>query len=177
MSRSTVQCILLTQKAEVKTVKVPYTSVLTLENVQQVLKKKELPQLLGTYAYKSNLLTLLGYTKGKEGAENKHELPPPLDSSQYFGDILLVASTAPANYSKPIAFKPEEYEAFYTKMFGGFDDEDEDEEEEEEEVEEEEVKEKTIEEDEEEEDEEVEEEEEVGMAEFEAAEEEVVPES
>ena len=136
MSRSTAQCIILTQKAEVKQAKLTLQDgSLTLDAIKQYLKKKETPELLGTYRYKSYILTLLGYTKGKAGSENKHELPPPLDSNLCFGDIILVASAHPAPYTKAVNFKTEEYEAFYTKIFGGFEDIDSEEEEEEEEEE------------------------------------------
>jgi len=133
MSKSTCQAILLTQKAEVKQCKLPLQAGgLSLQTIQTHMKRKELPEILGTYRYKKNILTLLGFTKGKAGSENKHELPPPLDSSLYFGDIILIASVSPNNYTKPTSFKAEEYEAFYTKSFGGFDDIDSDEDEEEE---------------------------------------------
>ena len=133
MSKSTCQAILLTQKAEVKQCKLPLQAGgLSLQIIQTHMKRKELPEILGTYRYKKNTLTLLGFTKGKAGSENKHELPPPLDSSLYFGDIILIASVSPNNYTKPTSFKAEEYEAFYTKSFGGFDDIDSDEDEEEE---------------------------------------------
>jgi transcription elongation factor S-II len=133
MSKSTCQAILLTQKAEVKQCKLPLQAGgLSLQTIQTHMKRKELPEILGTYRYKKNTLTLLGFTKGKAGSENKHELPPPLDSSLYFGDIILIASVSPNNYTKPTPFKAEEYEAFYTKSFGGFDDIDSEEDEEEE---------------------------------------------
>lgn len=179
MSGSSVQCILLTQKAEVKSVKLSYTGpTVTAKDIQTALKKKETAQKLGDYKYKGLLLSLYGYTKGRAGTENKHELPPPHDSILAFGDILVVATGANA---KPTAFKPEEYETFYTKMFGGFDDidsEDSDTEDEEEiqgvEEDAEEIAEDENEEDEEEEDEEDEEESNEGEDEFEANEEEQV---
>jgi len=139
----TASCIILTQKAEVKQGKISLQDgLLTLDSVKQYLKKKEIPEVLGTYRYKTNTLTLIGYTDGKAGTENKHELPPPFDNTLCFGDVVLIASLYPTTYTKPVAFKPEDYEAFYTKMFGGFDDidseddEDADEAEEAEEVEE-----------------------------------------
>jgi len=154
-------CIVLTQKAEVKQGKLPLQDGdVTLDSVKSYLKKKETPEILGTYRYKTYTLTLIGYTAGKAGTENKHELPPPFDNTLCFGDIVLIASTYPATYKKAVAFKTEEYEAFYTKMFGGFEDIDSEEEEEEEEEEVEEVKEKIIVEDDEEEEVEEEEEEE-----------------
>ena len=185
MSKAVVQCILLTQKAEVKQAKLQLDNgSLSLETIQKSLKKKETPELIGTYSYKQTLLSLFGYKDGKAGTENKHEMPPPFDNILLFGDALLIASQAPSNYTKPISFKTDEYETFYTKSFGGFDDidsedsEDSDEELEENIVDTEEVDtkdevEEEYEESESEEEEEEEEEEspEAGMAEFEAAEE------
>ena len=169
-----VPCVLLTQNAEVKQVRLP--TPLTLDVVKQSLKKKESPSVLGTYVYKSSLYTLFGFTKGKAGTENKHELPPPLDSKLFFGDILIIASKKENDYKSPIPLTTAAYETFYTAMFGGFEDiedesdESEDEEEVEAEVEEEE------EEDEEEEDEEEEEEADAEAGEdFEGQEEVVVP--
>jgi hypothetical protein len=96
--------------------------VASLDSVKTYLKKKEIPEILGTYRYKTYTLTLIGYTAGKAGTENKHRLPPPFDNTRCFGDIVLVASAYPTTYTKPVPFKTEEYEAFYTKMFGGFED-------------------------------------------------------
>jgi len=128
-----IQSILLTQKAEVKSVKLLLDSAgkLGVAQIQLILKKKMTPEMIGQYKYKGTYLFLFGFSDGKAGTENKHELPPPLDSTLYFGDILVVASKDESNYSNPVAFKMDEYEAFYTKMFGGFDElgEDSDEEE------------------------------------------------
>lgn len=153
-------------------------STIGLKEIQATLKKKETPQKLGDYKYKQLFLTLYGFTKGRAGTENKHELPPPHDTLLPFGDILVVATNSSG---KAVAFKPEDYETFYTKMFGGFDDidsedsETEDEEEEEADLEEEEAVEEGDEEAEtEDEDEEDEESQEAGEDEFEGGEE-VVP--
>ena len=136
MSKTTA-CIVLTQKAEVKQGKLPaQDGIISLDSVKTYLKKKEVPEILGTYRYKTYTLTLLGHTTGKAGTENKHELPPPFDNTLCFGDIVLIASTYPTTYTKPVPFKTEDYEAFYTKMFGGFEDIDSEDEEEEEDAEE-----------------------------------------
>ena len=118
-----VQSVLLTQKAEVKSVKLSLDSSdrLGVVQIQAALKKKGTPELLGSYKSKGSFLFLFGFTDGKAGTENKHELPPPLDSTLYFGDILVVASKDESDYSSPIPFKTDDYETFYTKMFGGFD--------------------------------------------------------
>jgi len=130
--------LLLTQKAEVKSIKLP-EGALTGAAIKALLKKKDTPEMCEPYSYKGTSLFVFGFTTGKAGTENKHELPPPHDTTLFFGDILLVASKSSKSFASPVSFKPEDYEQFYTKAFGGFEDvEDEDEEDEEEEDEEEE---------------------------------------
>ena len=135
---SYAQVLVLTQKAEVKVGKLPLGSdtTVSLKHVQAYFKKKAEIEVLGTYAYKSFTLFLFGFTKGKAGTENKHELPPPHDITVAFGDILLIASKDENSFAEPILFKIEDYEQFYSKVFGGFDDEEEEDEEAAEEVEE-----------------------------------------
>lgn len=159
--------LLLTAKGEVKQAKISgSTTVLTLADITKYMKKKTEVDYIGSYTYKSKALHLFGYQKGKAGTENKHELPPPHDDMLLFGDIVVVYAATTDSYANPLPFKTEEYEAFYTNAFGGFEDlEDEelDEEELEEELEEEkaEVEDAEVEAEVEEEEEEVEVEEEV----------------
>jgi DNA-directed RNA polymerase subunit M/transcription elongation factor TFIIS len=116
-----VQALLLTQKAEVKEVQlVTVNGLITLATIQTLLKKKEAPEVIGTYKHKSSWLFVFGYTTGKAGTENKHELPPPHDSVLCFGDILLLSSKDERSWTTPIPFKSQDYEAFYTRAFGGF---------------------------------------------------------
>ena len=118
--------LILTQKAEVKSAKLSNATV-TVKDIQKYFKKKSEPEVLGTYTYKTVFLFLIGYTNGKADTENKHELPPPHDNTLAFGDIMLIASKDENSFSNPVAFKPEDYETFYSKAFGGFDDLDSDE--------------------------------------------------
>ncbi len=165
---STFQALLLTVKGEVKQAKLTTSGMsVTMEDIQKALKKKTEADYIGSYPYKSKHLHLFGYQKGKAGTENKHELPPPHDGILVFGDILILVTTSADSYSSPIPFKVEEYEAFYTAAFGGFEDIEDEEEDIEEEEEEDLEEEKTgkedegVEEEEEEEEEEVEDEAEV----------------
>ncbi len=139
MSRSSeqVQCVLLSQKAEIKQVKVPLNNgTISVDSIKQFLKKKETPKILGKYPFKTQILTLFGFTSGKAGSENKHELPPPLDSQLFFYDILVIACKNTEDYRQPIPLTTATYETFYTAAFGGFEDlDEEDGEEDEEEVE------------------------------------------
>ena len=138
---SVAPILLLTQKAEVKNGKISLgdDKELTLKHIQTYCKKKTEVELIGTYAYKNLTLYLFGFTKGKAGTENKHELPPPHDNTLVFGDIILIASKSETSFAHTIHFKVDDYEQFYSKAFGGFDEldenDDDDDFEEEEEVE------------------------------------------
>ena len=116
--------LVLTQKAEVKVGKISLgtSTELNLKHIQTFLKKKTEIEILGTYKYKSLTLFLFGFTKGKAGTENAHELPPPHDTTLAFGDIVLVVSKSENSYASPVLFKVEDYEQFYSKAFGGFED-------------------------------------------------------
>jgi len=132
---SVVYGLLLVAKGDVKKVKLldtKETKTLTEKSLQDIVKKKTAITELGTYVYSEYTLTLFGYTTGKAGTENKHELPPPLDGT-YFSDILLIASKADSSWKNPVGFTQEEYEKFYQKAFGGFESEEDDEDQEEEE--------------------------------------------
>jgi DNA-directed RNA polymerase subunit M/transcription elongation factor TFIIS len=120
----TVQGLILTYKAEVKEITVPVSTNGSIDGavLKALLKKKEAPEIVGTYKCKSQALFLFGYMTGKAGTENKHELPPPYDSVLCFGDILLLASTDANDWRKPTSFHSADYEVFYTKAFGGFED-------------------------------------------------------
>jgi len=120
-----VHSLVLVAKGDVKKIKLPTT--LTEKDIQDLLKKKTAPTNLGSYQYDEYTLTLFGYTTGKAGTENKHDLPPPLDSTVYFSDILLIANKEESTWNSPASFTQEQYEKFYQKAFGGFESEDEDE--------------------------------------------------
>jgi DNA-directed RNA polymerase subunit M/transcription elongation factor TFIIS len=117
--------LLLQAKGEVKRIKLCDTKdakTLTPDSLQTIIKKKTPLQELGAYEYGEFVLTLFGYTSGKAGTENKHELPPPLNETAFYSDILLIASNAKYSWAQPVPFTPEQYEKFYAAAFGGNDD-------------------------------------------------------
>jgi transcription elongation factor S-II len=128
---STLYGLLLQANGEVKKIKLKETKnqePLTLDALQKIIKKKTPLTLLGGYDCETYNLTLFGYKTGKTGTENKHELPAPLNSEDYFSDILVIASKT--NWMNPINFTPEQYEKFYQTAFGENDEDDDDDEEE-----------------------------------------------
>jgi hypothetical protein len=79
------------------------------------------------YDYNDHFVTIYAFTEGKAGTENKHELPPPLDNSVYYGNIYALYH----ENEKLCNMSIEDYKSFYEAAFGGFEDlDDEDESEE-----------------------------------------------
>jgi len=127
---TTAPILLLTSTGDMKSGKLTIKSEATgcqLSDIQTYLKKKKAPAQIGTYAWKSNTLFLFGYTDGKAGTENKHELPPPHDTQLIFGDIVVMMSKDKRSFAKPLPIKQDDYETFYTQVFEGFESLDEEE--------------------------------------------------
>ena len=114
--------LLLTKTGDVTAKDISCAGPLTHAAIQTYLKSKD-AQLLGTYKYKSLLLSLFGSTEGSEDDLNQHQLPPPHDTIPLYEDIVLVASKFSEGAGTPTLiaepFTPEEYEEFYTKVFDG----------------------------------------------------------
>lgn len=63
-------------------------------------------------------IVIFGRDKGKSGMENKYELPPPFDNNLYFGSLCLIKIEN--NNIKDLRL--DEWENYYEKLYGGFDD-------------------------------------------------------
>ncbi len=113
--------LILTQSGDVNPSHIQTTGPLTLQTILKFYKKKKGIDVIAKYKFKGLFLTLFGATEGEEAAQNQHQLPPPYDTETFYGDILLVAAKTSddKSYEKPVEFKPEEYEEFYTKVFDG----------------------------------------------------------
>lgn len=140
-----VQVVILSANGEHRTLKTAaFTAgTATGATVAKAVRKTKPAAVISTYTYKDQAITIWGWTEGKAGTENKHELPPDADGTEaplLFGDAIAVSSSGD--------FTDDQYSAFYEEAFGGFEDvdssededegEDEDEEEEEEDAEDEE---------------------------------------
>lgn len=133
------QVVVLQTKGDTKQSKIEITGEMDDEiptRVAKILRKTKLPTKVGSWDYQKMKLELWGYKEGRAGTENKHELPPPIDSVLIFGDAVLIATN---EIGEPQNFTTEKYTKFYTAIFQGFEslDEDEDDEDDEEEEEEE----------------------------------------
>ena len=138
-----VQVVVLQTKGDTKQSKVEITGEIEDEiptRIAKILRKTKLPSKIGSWTYQKGALELWGYKDGRAGTENKHELPPPVDSTLIFGDAIMIALN---EAEEPTNFTTAQYTEFYTQIFQGFesldDDEDDDEDEIDEEDEEEEV--------------------------------------
>lgn len=125
-----VQVVVLQTKGDTKQSKVEITGEIDDEiptRIAKILRKTKLPVKIGSWTYQKGALELWGYKEGRAGTENKHELPPPVDSTLIFGDAIMIALN---EAEEPTNFTTAQYTKFYTQIFQGFeslDDEDDDE--------------------------------------------------
>ena len=61
----------------------------------------------------------IGLTKGKEKNINQHELPPPIDTNFYYGNIVVIKTNDKHHYQH---FTIEDFATVYEELFGGFED-------------------------------------------------------
>lgn len=102
--------VILSIKGEVR--KVNVSSDLTMESLQKVFKKKDVPERVCYYEYDDKIIFIFGYKKGKKGTENKTELPDPHASTVLYGDALVIVSMND-KWENPVPFTVEQWNAFY----------------------------------------------------------------
>jgi hypothetical protein len=107
-----VQVVILTSNGEFKVGKVGAKP--SAAAISKALRKIKIPDFEGSYAWKDTTITIWGWTDGKAGTENKHELPPPHDKVLLFGDVI---ATVPKG-----DLTIEQWKEFYNKAFKGFED-------------------------------------------------------
>lgn len=67
---------------------------------------------------KSYNVCVYGKTTGRANSENKYEFPPPIDSTLFFGNCVIVNKKG----DKPTSITSDEWDAIYEYLFGGFED-------------------------------------------------------
>tara|TARA_B000000475_G_scaffold268851_1_gene261945 strand:+ start:360 stop:1025 length:666 start_codon:yes stop_codon:yes gene_type:complete len=69
-------------------------------------------------------LSVFAKNKGRANTENKYELPPPIDNDLFFGSIIIVKHKEKDEYklNDLIDLSVEEWEKYYEKLYGGFED-------------------------------------------------------
>jgi hypothetical protein len=71
-------------------------------------------------AGKKHSVSLYAKTTGRANYENKYEFPPPVDTTLYFGNCLLVNKDPDTDTVKDLTV--ELWESIYEHLFGGFED-------------------------------------------------------
>ena len=149
-----MHCVILHPKETTRNVIIPALekTLPSAASIGTLIRRSTPPEYIGSWKWSTTVLHLFGYKTGKAGTENKHELPPPHDTTLLFGEAVVVATKNNA----VVDFVGNDYLKFYNEQMGGFEDlgsedSEEEEEEEENEIEEEETEEVAEEEEEEEE--------------------------
>ena len=80
-------CLILQQKGTFKQSNINENSC---EAIAKIFRRAQNPELIGKWEKTDMHLLLYGYKKGKDGTENKHEIPPPYSDIKLYSDIALV---------------------------------------------------------------------------------------
>jgi len=67
---------------------------------------------------KSYHICVYGKTTGRANSENKYEFPPPIDSTLFFGNCVIVNKKD----DKVVSITSDEWDGIYEYLFGGFED-------------------------------------------------------
>ena len=88
------------------------------------LRKKDNFEKRHTWKIDSNnFVSCFSKDKGRESSINKYDLPPPIDNVLYYGSVLLVKhDTAELSNDNVSDLSTEDWEKYYEKLFGGFED-------------------------------------------------------
>ena len=67
-------------------------------------------------------ISVFAKDKGRANSENKYDLPPPIDSTLYYGTLLIVKTFTKGSFEKDNLdnLTIEQWEKCYEKLFGGF---------------------------------------------------------
>lgn len=87
-----------------------------LINSKQIKKTKK---IIHTFEMDKCNYYFIGGLNGRESNINKHELPPPIDNNLYYGHIIVIKTDKEKNL---LNLSKKEYQSFYEKQFGGFED-------------------------------------------------------
>ena len=128
-------CIILQQKG---TIRQSTVGSLNGTDLAKVLRRAQLPEQIGKWVLDEIHYVLYGYSKGRVGTENNHELPSPYEELEFFGDSIVVCHSKegvlhPCTTESWTNFLSEQGEAEAEEEEDEEEDEDEEEEEKEEE--------------------------------------------
>lgn len=89
-------------------------------NLQKLIDNKLVKrrkEILYCFTLHNNNYYFIGLTKGKEKNINQHELPPPIDTQFYYGNIFVIKTTLKQKYQH---FTVDDFNKVYEELFGGF---------------------------------------------------------
>ena len=76
-----------------------------------------------TWKNKNAYVSIFAKNSGRANNENSYDLPPPIDSQLYFGNLIIVKhSEEDIKNDNVVDLTLEEWEKIYEKLFGGFED-------------------------------------------------------
>ena len=67
----------------------------------------------------SYTISVYAKSKGRAGQENKYDFPPPIDTTLFFGNAVIVRWSSPEK-TTPMSLTTEQWDIVYEELFGGF---------------------------------------------------------
>ena len=121
-----INTLLLLKNGEIVNIDVPKNTNTDNFNNKSYLQTKTTSKLEQLHYWQlfDETYIIYGCKDGNAGDENKHELPPPIDSSLYFGDLIIFRLDENGKLNH---FNKSHYNSFIEHLMGGFIDLDEDE--------------------------------------------------
>jgi hypothetical protein len=114
-----VQVVILSANGESRQSRITSGEVCAT-SISKLCRKTKPATAIGTYDHGELTLTVWGWSEGKAGTENKHELPPPLDEALLFGDAVVSAAATEDESDQNLSVA--QWEKFYEAAFKGFHD-------------------------------------------------------
>ena len=80
-----------------------------LENLKSKFSKRGSGKSTILHTWKNTNIAIMGFIQGSENNINKHELPPPIDTDLFYGDLIV--------FIKDANFTIQNYKNFYNDIF------------------------------------------------------------
>ena len=80
-----------------------------LENLKSKFSKRGSGKSTILHTWENTNISIMGFIQGSENNINKHELPPPIDTDLFYGDLIV--------FIKDANFTIQNYKNFYNDIF------------------------------------------------------------
>ena len=115
------QIVIISKLGQCVNKKVKNLNIDTLYKYCNLKKSTKHFTIRQTWKVGNVFISVYAKDNGRSGSENKYELPPPVDSDLYFGNLVIIShSEEEVNNENVIDLSLKEWEKIYEKLMGGY---------------------------------------------------------